>query len=101
MIGIGCVPPLSLIYARWKLQEPEAFKRESMSNTRTPWGLVLKFYWFRLLIVASIWFIYDFSAYGFGYYSSTITSTVLPSDAAIWRVFGWNTVINLFYVPGK
>lgn len=26
MLGIGCIPPLSLFYMRYKLQEPEAFK---------------------------------------------------------------------------
>ncbi|GAB7352400.1 hypothetical protein MBLNU459_g2829t1 [Dothideomycetes sp. NU459] len=100
IIGLGCIPPLSLIYARWKLQEPEAFKRQNMTKSRTPWALVLKFYWPRLLAVATIWFIYDFCAYGFGYYSSTITDTVAPKGSPLWKVFGWNTVINAFYVPG-
>lgn len=100
IIGIGCIPPLSLIYARWKLQEPEAFKRESMKKAKIPWGLVVRFYWPRFLAVATIWFIYDFCSYGFGYYSSTITDTVAPSGTALWKVFGWNTVINAFYVPG-
>lgn len=100
IIGLGCIPPLSLIYARWKLQEPEAFNRQSMKKAPTPWGLVIRFYWPRLLAVAAIWFIYDFCSYGFGYYSSTITDTVAPKGSPLWKVFGWNTVINAFYVPG-
>ena len=32
--------------------------------------------------------------------STAITGTVLPTDAPIWRNFGWNVVINLFYIPG-
>jgi hypothetical protein len=30
-----------------------------MKNAKIPYGLVIKYYWFRLLIVSLIWFIYD------------------------------------------
>jgi MFS family permease len=36
-LGLGVLPPLSLLYLRIKLQEPEAYKRETMANTKTPW----------------------------------------------------------------
>ena len=42
MLALGVIPPLSLIYLRVKLNEPEEFKRESMRNARTPWLLVIK-----------------------------------------------------------
>ena len=42
-LGLGVIPPLSLIYLRLKLQEPEEFNRETMKNTRTPWLLVVKY----------------------------------------------------------
>ena len=42
-LGFGVIPPLSLLYLRLKLDEPEEFKRETMKNTRTPWSLVLKY----------------------------------------------------------
>lgn len=41
-LGLGVIPPLSLLYLRLKLDEPEEFKRETMKNTKTPWLLVLK-----------------------------------------------------------
>ena len=41
-LGLGVTPPLSLLYLRLKLEEPEEFKRETMKNTRTPWLLVVK-----------------------------------------------------------
>lgn len=59
-----------------------------------------RFYWFRLMIVSLIWFIYNFSAYSFGIYSSAWLDIILGSDAPIWKAFGWNTIINLFNVPG-
>ncbi|KAE9964949.1 hypothetical protein BLS_007970 [Venturia inaequalis] len=99
-LGIGVLPPLSLLYLRLKLQEPEAFQRESMAHTRTPWLLVLKFYWYPLTVVSLIWFIYDFSAYSFGIYSSSITTTVLGDTAPLWKSLAWNVLINFFYLPG-
>lgn len=71
-----------------------------MAKTKTPWLLVIKYYWFRLIIVSLIWFIYDFSAYSFGIYSSSILDNLLGSDTALWKSFGWNTLITFFYMPG-
>ncbi|MCJ1477799.1 hypothetical protein MMC13_006472 [Lambiella insularis] len=99
-LGIGIIPPLSLLYLRIKLQEPAEFQRESMRNTKTPWWLVIKFYWYRLLIVSTIWFCYDFSSYSFGIYSSSWLLIILGDSYPMWVGFGWNTVINLFYIPG-
>jgi MFS family permease len=43
---------------------------------------------------------YDqFSSYAFGIYSSTIVYAII-GDAPLYQTFGWNTVINLFYIPG-
>lgn len=98
-LGLGVIPPLSLLYLRIKLQEPEAYARESMANTKTPWLLVIKYYWFRLAVVSLIWFVYDFSAYSFGIYSSSILAT-LNKGQPLWITFGWNTLINFFYLPG-
>ncbi|PNS15121.1 Cell division control protein 45 [Sphaceloma murrayae] len=99
-LGLGVLPPLSLLYLRLKLNEPEAYKRNSMAKTKTPWMLVIRYYGFRLFIVSLIWFIYDFSAYSFGIFSSTIVSNLLGSETALWKSFGWNTLINFFYMPG-
>lgn len=42
-----------------------------------------------------------FSAYSFGIYSSTILANIFDtSTAPLTTIFGWNTVINLFYIPG-
>lgn len=94
------IPPLSLLYLRLKLSEPEAYRRETMAKAKTPWLLVLKFYWWRLFVVSLIWFIYDFSGYSFSLFSSTIVSNLLGSNTALWKSFGWTTLIYLFYLPG-
>ncbi|KAK9468454.1 major facilitator superfamily domain-containing protein [Lipomyces arxii] len=99
-LGLGAIPPMSIFYLRLKLQEPEQFTKNTMRNTKPPYGLILKYYWFRLLVVSAIWFIYDFSAYSFGLYSSTILDTIIKSDS-LYKSFGWNVVLNLFYIPGS
>ncbi|KAF2870404.1 major facilitator superfamily domain-containing protein [Massariosphaeria phaeospora] len=99
-LGIGILPPLSLLYLRLKLQEPEAFKRESLSQAKTPYLLIIKYYWFRLSVVSIIWFIYDFSAYSFGIYATSILANLLGKEAPLWKSLAWNILINFFYMPG-
>ncbi|MCJ1262304.1 hypothetical protein MMC22_002174 [Lobaria immixta] len=99
-LALGVLPPLSLFYLRLKLKEPEEFSRETMKDTRTPWWLVIKFYWVRLSIVSLIWFIYDFSMYSFSIYSSAWLALILGKSAPLWKIFAWNTVLNAFYLPG-
>lgn len=97
-LGLGVIPPLSLLYLRIKLKEPEEYNRNKMNTY--PYLLIFKFYGLRLLVVSTIWFIYDFSAYSFGIYSSSWLVFLLPDNPPLWKSFGWNVVINLFYCPG-
>ncbi|EFY96050.2 Major facilitator superfamily domain, general substrate transporter [Metarhizium robertsii ARSEF 23] len=99
-LGIGVVFPLVLLLLRMRLKEPEEFTKEAMRR-QTPYILVLKFYWFRLLCVSLIWFLYNFSVYAFGIYSSSILSGIYDDQAPLTTIFGWNTVINMFYLPGS
>ncbi|KAK6371283.1 glycerophosphoinositol permease [Exophiala oligosperma] len=100
-LGFGVLPPLSLLYLRTKLQEPEEYKYQTIKGgASVPWSLVVKRYWKRWLVVSSLWFMYNFSSYAFAIYSSTILTVILGDSAPLWKSFGWNTVINLFYIPG-
>ncbi|CAG7990409.1 unnamed protein product [Penicillium salamii] len=98
-LGLGVIPPLSLMYLRLKMNEPEEFNRERMH--KFPIWLIIKFYWKRLTVVSIIWFLYDFSAYSFSIYSSAWLSIILGDNAPLWKSFGWSTVVNLFYIPGS
>ncbi|KAF4461793.1 GIT1-Glycerophosphoinositol transporter also able to mediate low-affinity phosphate trans [Fusarium albosuccineum] len=98
-LGIGVVFPLVLFVLRLGLKEPEEFAKESMRR-QTPYWLVFRFYWFRLLCISLVWFLYNFSSYAFGIYSSSILSGIYGDAAPLTTVFGWNTVINMFYLPG-
>ncbi|KAF3917136.1 hypothetical protein ABW20_dc0108134 [Dactylellina cionopaga] len=99
-LALGVIPPLSIIYLRTQLKEPEQFKKETLKDTKTPWLLVIKFYWRKLAVLSIIWFIYDFSAYSFGIYGSSILEIVVGEEAGLYKPFGWNVVLNLFYIPG-
>ncbi|PHH74045.1 hypothetical protein CDD80_3407 [Ophiocordyceps camponoti-rufipedis] len=98
-LGIGVVFPLAMLLMRMRLKEPEEFARESMRR-KTPYLLVLRYYWFRLFCVSLVWFLYDFSTYAFGIYVSSILSAIYGDNASLTTVFGWSTVINTFYLPG-
>ncbi|KAG9245523.1 MFS phospholipid transporter-like protein Git1 [Calycina marina] len=101
MLGLGVVCPIILLFARTKLKEPEEFKKESMKYVKIPYKHVIAFYWPRLLVVSAIWFMYDFSTYSFGIYSSSILANIFDSTTSpLSTALGWNVIINLFYLPG-
>jgi hypothetical protein len=52
--------PLVLFVMRLGLKEPEEFTQNSMRH-QTPYWLVLRYYWFRLLCVSLVWFLYNVS----------------------------------------
>ncbi|CAH2350723.1 glycerophosphocholine permease Git4p [[Candida] railenensis] len=98
--GLGVFPPLFLFLLRLKLIEEGSFSKAKISKTqKLPYWLIFKFYWFRLLVVALLWFMYDFSVYSFNTYSSWIFDQIIPGSD-LYKSFGWNVVFNLFYMPG-
>nr|NP_595141.1 putative glycerophosphodiester transporter [Schizosaccharomyces pombe]O94342.1 RecName: Full=Probable metabolite transport protein C1271.09 [Schizosaccharomyces pombe 972h-]CAA22199.1 glycerophosphodiester transporter (predicted) [Schizosaccharomyces pombe] len=99
-IGLGLVIPCVLLPFRIAMKDPKTYVKHKVPLTKIPWLLVLKMYGFRLFILCLIWFVYDLSAFAFGLYSSTIVDGVLPADASTARSFGWNVLINTFYLPG-
>jgi MFS family permease len=107
-LGLGVFPPLILFFLRLKLHDSKVYDKLNMKKAKVPYFLIFKFYWFRLLVVSIIWFVYDFSVYSFGTFSSAIISTVVPKVPSadgtlkpdLYKTFGWNTVLNMFYLPG-
>src|SRR5271169_6194778 len=77
-LGLGVIPPLSVFYFRLKMKEGDRYAKDSMRHVKIPYWLVIKKYWTRLVPVSIIWFLYDFSAYSFRIYSSTILDRVIP-----------------------
>ncbi|RDW67078.1 hypothetical protein BP5796_09827 [Coleophoma crateriformis] len=104
-LGIAAVLPIFLLIARTKIQEPEEYNRAKMA--KYPYGLILRYYWFRLLTVCVIWFIYDMLTYSFSIFSTSWLQLILnPTNdknvtTPLWITFGWGTAINAFYIPGS
>jgi len=99
-LGLGMVPALAVFIWRLNMDEPARYKTESMKHTRIPYHLVIRRYWRSLAAISFIWFLYDMITYPFGLYSSTIINNVTGGATDLATVFGWNVVINLFYMPG-
>lgn len=98
-LGLGAIPPLMLFVMRFFYKESESFSKNRFKRVKIPYWRVFKFYWFRLSIISSIWLIYDFSAYGFGLFSSLILAELYKGDS-LSRIFAWNILFNAFYLPG-
>ncbi|KAF9463884.1 MFS Git1p-related glycerophosphoinositol and glycerophosphocholine permease [Collybia nuda] len=99
-LGLGIIPALGVFLWRLNMDEPVRYKKDSMKYTRIPYVLVLRRYWKSLAAISFVWFLYDMIVYVFGIYSSTIVNNVTGGSTDLTIVFGWNVVINLFYMPG-
>ncbi|PPQ69138.1 hypothetical protein CVT24_000004 [Panaeolus cyanescens] len=99
-LGLGVVPVLAVFIWRLSMDEPTRYKKDSMKYTKIPYMLVLRRYGWSLAKVSFIWFLYDFVVYPFALYSSVILNNVTGGSQDLKVIFGWNVVINLFYIPG-
>lgn len=97
-IGLGAIPPLSLLFFRARMNEPESFRKGAIKK-RMPWWLIIKKYWVRLTAVSLVWFIYDFVSYPAGIYSSYFTDQLFP-NASLYTSFAFSIALNAFYLPG-
>ncbi|KAE8256443.1 hypothetical protein A4X13_0g2630 [Tilletia indica] len=99
-LGLGAIPPLSLLYFRAKMQEPIHYRKSSVRFAQMPWWLIVKRYWLRLAAISLGWLIYDWVSYPSGLYADYIVGQVLSADASFQANLGWGVVINLFNIPG-
>lgn len=99
-LGLGALFPTVLFFLRRKMKPSESYQKTNLKSVKKfPWLLVIKFYWFRLAIVSIVWFIYNFSVFSFGLYSSYILDMLIPGSN-LYSTFGWNVLFNCFYLPG-
>ncbi|EJD34786.1 MFS Git1p-related glycerophosphoinositol and glycerophosphocholine permease [Auricularia subglabra TFB-10046 SS5] len=98
-LGLGVIPAMAVFVWRLRMEEPTRYKEGAMRR-KVPYWLIIKRYWPGLCAISFTWFLYDFIVYPFGIYSSVIVDRVTNGDKALTTVFGWNVVVNLFYMPG-
>ncbi|KAH8831778.1 putative metabolite transporter [Flagelloscypha sp. PMI_526] len=99
-LGLGTFPAIAVFIWRLNMREPTLYRKSSMKHARTPYGLIFRRYWLSLAAISFTWFLYDFIVYPFGLYSSTVVDNITGGSTSLEVVFGWNVVINLFYMPG-
>lgn len=99
-LGLGVIPAAAIFIWRLNMDEPARYKKDSMKYARIPYILVLRRYGLRLAAISITWFLYDFIVYPFGLYSSIIVNRITGGNDSLTVVFGWNVIINLFYMPG-
>ncbi|TEB27007.1 MFS general substrate transporter [Coprinellus micaceus] len=99
---------------RLRMEEPARYKKDSMKARQNPvyphleevlgvigGYLVCLASKSKSLICCSMdRFLYDIIVYPFGIFSSIIVDNVTGGISDLQVVFGWNVVINLFYMPG-
>lgn len=99
-VGIGAIIPFCFFIARYRMTESENFEKNRFKTKTIPYGLVYKFYWFRILCFGLVWVFYDFVSYGMSGISSLVLDIVLGDTADLKTVWGWNVLFNVFYLPG-
>ncbi|EGP89806.1 uncharacterized protein MYCGRDRAFT_35932 [Zymoseptoria tritici IPO323] len=97
--ALGVIPPISIFWFRYRLAMSSAERRSSARHAILPYHLAVKRYWRPLLGSALAWFIYNYIAYPFGLFSSSILASVNAGDSLV-KSYGWGTLINCFYLPG-
>lgn len=97
--GLGAIPPLSIFWFRMRMRVSTAYRKSALHKQKTPYLLIVKRYWRRLLGGAVSWFLYNWISIPFGIFSSTIISRVNTSNSLVQNL-GWGVIINAFYLPG-
>ncbi|RDB26292.1 hypothetical protein Hypma_006812 [Hypsizygus marmoreus] len=99
-LGLGVIPAVAVFIWRLSMDEPIRYKKDSMKRARIPYLLIIRRYGVSLAAISFTWFLYDIIVYPFGLYSSIILDRITGGSKDLTVVFGWNVVINLFYMPG-
>lgn len=101
-LGIGLVPPLAVFFFRLRMLNSTAYRNNAMKGSQLSlrvFYLAGKRYWRRIVGTCLCWFLYDFCAYPFGLFASTIVSQLNPANTVMQNI-GWGTLINAFLLPG-
>lgn len=96
--GIGCILPLTVFYFRIKMINSKLY-REGAIKKHVPYGLVLRYYWKRLIGTAGAWFLYDFVTFPNGVFSGVIISSVVK-DASIKSTAEYQLLLGAIALPG-
>ncbi|KAI9275823.1 major facilitator superfamily domain-containing protein [Phascolomyces articulosus] len=97
-LGLGIIPPLSVLYFRLKMADSKRYQQGALQK-QVPYWLIFKKYWSRILITSGLWFAYDFVSFPNGVFSTIIIDTAAPGGSLI-QTTSWNILLYAFYLPG-
>ncbi|KAL1925980.1 hypothetical protein VTP01DRAFT_7176 [Rhizomucor pusillus] len=97
-LGLGILPPLSVLYFRLKMADSKRYQKGAM-RTKVPYWLIFKRYWPRMLVTSGLWFVYDFISFPNGVFSSVIIDKAASGKSLIVTT-AWNVLLYAFYLPG-
>lgn len=100
LLALGSICPFILLIFRLRMGEPDSYKTYAMKNVSIPYKFIFKKYGVRLFFISLVWFIYNFTAYSFGIYFAPILQSI-SEDMTLAQIFGWTTLLYLFYLPGS
>ncbi|ORX62993.1 MFS general substrate transporter, partial [Hesseltinella vesiculosa] len=98
LLGLGVVPPLSVLYFRLKMADSEQFKNRALRKN-VPYALVFKRYWWRIFVASLMWFLYNFISYPSSAFSTIVIEIASPGASLITNC-AWNILLYAFYLPG-
>ncbi|KAF9201582.1 Plasma membrane permease, mediates uptake of glycerophosphoinositol and glycerophosphocholine [Haplosporangium sp. Z 27] len=98
--AFGVLPPLSVLYFRFKMSNSERYQKNSMRKN-VPYLLIIRRYWKYLIGTAGTWFFYNFISYPFGIFSGTILTNAIGDNATFVQTAEWMLLLNFFYLPGS
>jgi nitrate/nitrite transporter NarK len=75
-----------------------AYRKSALPKQRTPYVLIAKKYYRRILGAALDWFLYNWISIPFGIFGATIVARMNPNNSLIQNL-GWGVVLNAFYLP--
>ncbi|KAI9725734.1 MAG: Plasma membrane permease, mediates uptake of glycerophosphoinositol and glycerophosphocholine [Chrysothrix sp. TS-e1954] len=96
--GIGVVLPLTVFYFRIRMLNSTLYRRGAIKR-HVPYGLVLRYYWKRLIGTCGAWFLYDFVTFPNGVFSGDIISTVVP-HSSLESTAEWQLLLGAIALPG-
>ncbi|KAI9490886.1 major facilitator superfamily domain-containing protein [Zychaea mexicana] len=97
-LGLGIVPPLSVLYFRLRMADSKRYQQGALQK-KVPYWLIMKKYWRRMLLTSGLWFAYDVVSFPNGVFSTIIINTAAPNGTLI-ETTAWNILLYAFYLPG-
>ncbi|GAB7345894.1 hypothetical protein MBLNU457_4134t2 [Dothideomycetes sp. NU457] len=98
--GIGVLFPLTVFYFRIKMLNSVLYRRGAIKK-RVPYGLVVRYYWKRLIGTCLAWFLYDFVTFPNGVFSGVIISSFTKgSKNPIRTTAEWQLLLGTIALPG-